>query len=135
MVSDLENAAPTDKVGLGAYARIQFGSGRAEMRVAQNSENELSVRFSANTALAGKTRQLQQNNRAGRYHGWDMDSLREWMESDLDVIMVGTWMLCGNGWSLICTLSWLGHMLCGNGWSLIWGYHGWDMDAVGMDGV
>ena len=30
---------------------------------------------------------------------------REWMESDLDVIMVGTWMLCGNGWSLIWTLS------------------------------
>ena len=23
-----------------------------------------------------------------------MDALREWMESDLDVIMVGTWMLC-----------------------------------------
>ena len=39
-----------------------------------------------------------------------MDALREWMESDLDVIMVGTWMLCGNGWSLIWTIS----------WSLIW---------------
>ena len=35
--------------------------------------------------------------------------LREWMESDLDVIMVGTWMLCGSGWSLIWTLSWLAH--------------------------
>ena len=23
-----------------------------------------------------------------------MDALREWMESDLDVIMVGTWMHC-----------------------------------------
>ena len=57
--------------------------------------------------------------RPGRYHGWHMDALWEWMESDLHVIMVG----------------WLGHMLCGNGWSLIWGYHGWDMDAVGMDGV
>ena len=44
-----------------------------------------------------------------RYHGWHMDALREWMESDLDVIMVGTWMLCGNGWSLIWTLSWLAH--------------------------
>ena len=33
------------------------------------------------------------------------------MESDLDVIMVGTWMLCGNGWSLIWTLSWLAHAL------------------------
>ena len=41
--------------------------------------------------------------------GNDMDALRQWMESDLDVIMVGTWMLCGNGWSLIWTLSWLGH--------------------------
>ena len=56
-----------------------------------------------------------------------MDALREWMESDLDVIMVGTcsagmdgvcsgryhsWhMLCGNGWSLIWTLSWLAHAL------------------------
>ena len=38
-----------------------------------------------------------------------MDALREWMESDLDVIMVGTWMLCGNGWGLIWTLSWLAH--------------------------
>eukprot|EP00439_Symbiodinium_sp_Y106_P036403 s3310_g4.t1 len=42
-------------------------------------------------------------------HGWHMDALREWMESELDVIMAGTWMLCGNGWSLIWTLSWLAH--------------------------
>ena len=84
-----------------------------------------------------------------------MDALREWMESDLDVIMVGTWMLCGNGWSLIWTLSWLAHgcsagrmesdlevimvgtwMLCGNGWSLIWTLswlaHG---GSAGMNGV
>ena len=33
--------------------------------------------------------------RAGRYHGRHMDALREWTESDLDVIMVGTWM---HGW-------------------------------------
>ena len=46
---------------------------------------------------------------SGRYHGRHMDALREWMESDLDVIMVGTWMLCGNGWSLIWTLSWSAH--------------------------
>ena len=50
-----------------------------------------------------------------RYHGWDMDALREWIEFvgtlpglphgcsvGMDrvcgnVIMVGTWMLCGNG--------------------------------------
>ena len=31
---------------------------------------------------------------SGRCHGWHMDALREWMESDLDVIMVGTWTLC-----------------------------------------
>ena len=31
------------------------------------------------------------------------------MESDLDVIMVGTWMLCGKGIILIWTLSWLAH--------------------------
>ena len=38
---------------------------------------------------------------SGRYHEWPMDALWEWMESDLDVIMVGTWMLCGKsglGW-------------------------------------
>ena len=35
-----------------------------------------------------------------------MDAQRDRMESDLDAIMVGTWMLCGNGWSLIWTLSW-----------------------------
>ena len=85
-----------------------------------------------------------------------MDALREWMESDLDVIMLGTWMLCGSGWSLIWTLSWVAHgcsagmdgvsdldvimvgtwMLCGNGWSLIWTLswlaHGC---SAGMDGV
>ena len=69
-----------------------------------------------------------------------MDALRERMESDLDVIMVGTWMLCGNGWSLIwrryhgwlmdALREWMEFdlhvimvgiwMLCGNGWSLIW---------------
>ena len=77
------------------------------------------------------------------------------MESDLDVIMVGTWMLCGNGWSLIWTLScwhmdalreWMESdldvimggtwMLFGNGRSLIldviMGGHGC---SAGMDGV
>ena len=52
---------------------------------------------------------------SGRYHGWDMDALREWIEfvgtlswlphgcsAGMDgvcgnVIMVATWMLCGNG--------------------------------------
>ena len=52
---------------------------------------------------------------SGRYHGWDMDALPEWMEfvgtlSGLphgcsvgmdavcgNVIMIATWMLCGNG--------------------------------------
>ena len=38
---------------------------------------------------------------------WFFDALREWTEFDLDVIMVGPWMLCGNGWSLIWT--WLAH--------------------------
>ena len=36
-----------------------------------------------------------------------MHALRAWMGSDLDVIMVGTWMLCGHGRGLIWTLSWL----------------------------
>ena len=92
--------------------------------------------------------------RSGRYHGWHMDALREWMESDLDVIMVVAWMLCGNGWSLIWTFSWLAHalrewmesdldvimvgtwMLCRNGWSRIWTLswlaHGC---SAGTDGV
>ena len=66
-----------------------------------------------------------------------------------NVIMVATWMLYGNGWSLLWTLSWLGHgcsagmdrvcgnvimvatwMLCGNGWSLWERYHGCHMDAL-----
>ena len=46
---------------------------------------------------------------SGRYHGWPMDALHARMESHLDVIMVGTCMLCGNGCSLIWTLSWLAH--------------------------
>ena len=29
------------------------------------------------------------------HFGRHMDAMREWMESDPDVIMVGTWMLCG----------------------------------------
>ena len=43
------------------------------------------------------------------------------MESDLDVIMVGTWILCGNGYEsdldVIMVGTW---MLCGNGYDLIW---------------
>ena len=68
-----------------------------------------------------------------------MDALREWIWSDLEVIMAGPWMLCGSGYDLIWTLSWLAHgcsaeriwsdldvttvgtrMLCGNGYGLIW---------------
>ena len=122
---------------------------------------------------------------SGRYHGWHMDALRErrefvwtlsWLAHGcsvgtdgvrLDVIMVGTWMLCGNaaslsgryhGWHMdalwertefVWTLSWLGHgcsvgtdgvcldvimvgtwMLCGNATSLSGRYHVWDMDAL-----
>ena len=56
-----------------------------------------------------------------------MDALRAWKGSDLDVIMVGTWMLCGHGWGLIWTLSWLAHG-CSAGRS--GRYHGWHMDAL-----
>eukprot|EP00439_Symbiodinium_sp_Y106_P006423 s2630_g1.t1 len=61
-----------------------------------------------------------------------MDALRAWMGSDLDAIMVGTWMLCGHAWGLIWTLSWLAHGCSagmdwvvsgrshGHGWGLIW---------------
>ena len=38
-----------------------------------------------------------------------ISALREWRESDLDVIMVGRWMLFANGWGLIWTLSCLAH--------------------------
>ena len=66
---------------------------------------------------------------SGRYHGWHMDALWErtefvwtlsWLAHGcsvgtdgvcLDVIMVGTWMLCGSAASLSGR------------------YHGWDMDA------
>ena len=66
-----------------------------------------------------------------------MDALRAWMGSDLDVIMVGTWMLCG-AWmgsdlDVIMAGTW---MLCGHGWGLIWTLswlaHGC---SAGMDGV
>ena len=65
-----------------------------------------------------------------------MGVLRAWMGSDLDVIMVGTWMLCGHGWEsdldviMVGTWVFCGHdldvimvgtwMLCGHGWGLIW---------------
>ena len=43
------------------------------------------------------------------------------MESDLDVIMVGTWMLCGNRiWSDLDDIMVGTWMLCGNGYGLIW---------------
>ena len=101
---------------------------------------------------------------SGRYHGWHMDALWERMEfvwtlswlahecsvgTDgvcLDVIMVGTWMLCGNGRSLSgryhggCSVGTDGvcldvimvgpWMLCVNGWSLSGRYHGGPMDAL-----
>ena len=88
------------------------------------------------------------------YQGCHMDALREWMEFvgtlswlphgcsvGMDrvcgnVIMVATWMLCGNGWSLIWTLSWLGQR-CSAGMdgvegTLSWLPHGC---SAGMDRV
>ena len=86
-----------------------------------------------------------------------MGALQEWMESDLDVIMVGPWMLCEIGWSLIRSGRYHGWrmdalrermefdldvimvgpwMLCVNGWNLVrtlsWLAHGC---SAGMDGV
>ena len=104
---------------------------------------------------------------SGHYHGWHMDALRErpelvwtlsWLAHGcfagtdgvcLDVIMVTTWMLCGNGRSLRGRSPWLEHgcsagtdgvslgitmvgtwMLCGNGRSWSGRYHGWHMDVL-----
>ena len=60
-----------------------------------------------------------------------MDALRERMEYDLDVIMLSTWMLCGSGWGLIWTLSWLANG-CSEGMDGVWSgrYHAWQMDAL-----
>ena len=60
-----------------------------------------------------------------------MDALWEWMESDLDVIMVATWMLCGNGWSLWERYHGR-HMDALREWmeSDLDVYHGRDMDAL-----
>ena len=102
---------------------------------------------------------------SGRYHGWDMRALPEWMEfvgtlsglphgcsAGMDgvcgnVIMVATWMLCGNGWSLweryhgchmdalwewiefVGTSSWLPHGYSA-GMDESGRYHGWDMGAL-----
>ena len=83
-----------------------------------------------------------------RYHGWPMDALRERMEfvgtlSWLahgcsvgtdgvcgNVIMVGPWMLCGDGWSMWNVVMVGPWMLCVSGWSLWERYHGWPMDAL-----
>ena len=42
-------------------------------------------------------------------HGWPMDAPRERMGSDLDVFIVGPWMLCVD---VVMVGPW---MLCGNG--------------------
>ena len=78
-----------------------------------------------------------------------MDALREWMESDLDVIMesdldfimVGPWMLGVLGWGLSGRYyGWPMHaimagprMLCVNGWGLSGRFHGSSMDALRND--
>ena len=73
-----------------------------------------------------------------------MDALREWMESDLDVIMesdldgimVGRWMLCVLGWGLSGRYhGWPRdalHAHMGFEWTLSWLAHGC---SAGMDGV
>ena len=48
----------------------------------------------------------------------------EWV----DVIIVGTWMLCGNVWvRAMMAGTW---MLCGNGWGRRGRCCGWGMDAL-----
>ena len=86
---------------------------------------------------------------SGCYHGWHMGALWERMEfvwtlswlaygcsvgTDgicLDVIMVGTWVLYGNGRSSSAHYhDWYMWVLCGNGRNLSGRYHGWHMDAL-----
>ena len=65
----------------------------------------------------------------GRYHGWDMDALWEGMESVWTLSWLGHGS-CGHGWSclhLIMVGTWV---LGGNGWSLCGLHHGWEMDAA-----
>ena len=65
-----------------------------------------------------------------RYHGCHMDALREWIEfvGTLSGLphgcSVGMDRVCGN---VIMVATW---MLCGNGWSLWERYHGCHMDAL-----
>ena len=67
---------------------------------------------------------------SGRYHGCHMDALWEWMKSHLDVIMVGTWMLCRNGWSLWERYQGC-HMDALREWISLWErYHDCHMDAL-----
>ena len=65
-----------------------------------------------------------------------MDALREWMEVDLDVIMVGPWMLCVLGWGLSGRYDgWPMDALrarMGFEWTLSWLAHGC---SAGMDAV
>ena len=57
-----------------------------------------------------------------------MDALRERMESDLDVIMVGPWMLCVNGRGLSgryhCWPMDAPHERMGSEWTFSWLAHG-----------
>ena len=49
----------------------------------------------------------------------------------VDVMTVGTWMLCAKRMGSAWTLSWLGHGCSArNGWGLRGRCHGWDMDAL-----
>ena len=76
---------------------------------------------------------------SGRYHGWGHGCSVGMDRVCGNVIMVATWMLCGNGWrdalwewiEFVGTLSWLPHG-CSVGMDEVSSgrYHGWDMDAL-----
>ena len=59
-----------------------------------------------------------------------MDALWEWMESDLDVIMVGPWILCGNGWSFWERFPGWPMDALWEGMEFVGTLAGWSMDAL-----
>ena len=68
---------------------------------------------------------------AGRL--WAAQAEHAWVS--VDFLMLGTWMLCANGWSLRGRYhGWDTWMLCANGWSLRGRYHSHGCSAQ-TDGV
>ena len=104
VVAQLKSIRPVPRQGIGEALLLLSAFLPPALELAPQAVQLLRAGNEASLHSLDESRVLVIHRRIGMcYHGWHMDVLREWTESDLDVIMVGTWMLCGNGWSLIWT--------------------------------